>query len=456
MFITRDSVEKNSQALTKDDSSDSVQPTFPGLSSAAPSMVQAVRYADKHHGLKINFFTMIPLEVRLQVLHFLVSRRHPVTASDDLSSYAKTCHTGSNDVRSYHEIMSDPQQALLASRSLIKQAWARALTHGLSNRAIMFQEALQKLASAYTAVYLDVRGDTTWLPYKNYQTRDRLPFTPAVLGPESITAAMRSEKLSFIHLKCGFPEGEGKVNNAYHANFAYFDDYMKGCFGALAYACAARVKQSLRPPAVFLEVFELTLQDFIKYLDTQEFKITLSGLYLHGAMDSVFDTSSLHESQRLQLEGPSQMDSLAWSECIEKLGKLKYLHLQGWGGDTMLEGIASWIKDNQSLQELHLTNCCLGNLSIGRLCLALKQHENIKRLALDGYHYFDHAGEAELASLLEKTPELILILGRKISSDSPLEAYRLQARVICDRYPQAMRNLPEIYAEADFFANTNQ
>jgi hypothetical protein len=277
-----------------------------------------------------------------------------------------------------------------------------------------------------------------------------------VLGPESITAVMHSERLGFIHLTCGFPEGEGKVNNVYHASFAYFDDYMKGCFGALIDGCAELIKKNIRPPEIFLEVFELTLQDFVSYLDNPKLKLTLSGLYLHGAMDGVFDTSYLQESHRLQLEGPSQIDSAVWSTCIEKIGKLKYLHLQGWGGDTMVEGIASWIKDNQSLEELQLTNCCLGNASIGRLYLALTQHANLKRLALDGYHYFDNVGEAELATLLNEMPALTLILGRIISAASPLESYRLEGRVICDRYPQAMRDFPEIYGELDFFSSDNQ
>jgi hypothetical protein len=451
MSISSTPVEKNSQVLILDTTSGSKQNKCNDSGSNAPVMVQHTTHSAAHDDIKINFFAVVPVEIRLQLLHFLVCCRHPVTASDDLISYAKTCKAGLNDVHSYHKIVGDPQQALLASRLLIKSAWAQALAHGISNRAIKFQEALQRLASIYTAVYLDVRGDTTWLPYKNYQARNRLPFSPTVLGPESITAVMNSEVLGFIHLTCGFPEGEGKINNAYHASFAYFDDYMKGCFGALIDGCAERIKKNIKPPAIFLESFELTLQDFVSYLDNPKLKLTLSGLYLHGAMESVFDTSSLLKSHRLQLEGPSQIDSRVWSECIEKIGKLKYLHLQGWGGDTMIEGIASWIKDNQSLEELHLTNCCLGNASIGRLYLALTQHANLKRLALDGYHYFDNAGEAALATLLKDTPALTLILGRKILTDSPLEPYRLEGRVSCDRCPQAMRDLPEIYGEADFF-----
>jgi len=456
MSISSASVEKNSQSLILDTSHGSKRNNLEDSSGDAPVMIQHAIHAEAHDDLKINFFAVIPLEVRLQLLQFLVFRRHPVTASDDLISYAKTCNAGLYDVHAYHKIVCDPQQSLLASRSLIKSAWAQALAHGIANRAIMFVQALQKLASTFTAVYLDVRGDTTWLPYKNYQTRDRLPFSPAVLGPESITVAIQSEKLRFIHLICGFPEGEGKVNNVYHACLTYFDDYMKGCFGALIDGCAERIKKNIRPPEIFLEVFELTLQDFVSYLDTPKVKLNLSGLYLHGAMDGVFDTSHLQESHRLQLEGPSQIDSAVWSECIEKIGKLKYLHLQGWGGDTMVEGIASWLKDNQFLEELHLTNCCLGNASIGRLCLALTQHAKLKRLSLDGYHYFDNAGEAELAILLKESPALTLILGRKISTNSPLESYRLDGRVICDRHPQAMRDLPEIYGEANFFTAANE
>lgn len=451
MSISSTSVEKNSQPLILDTSSGSKQTKFLDSGGNAPVMVQTATRAEIREGLKIDFFAMIPLEVRLQILHFLVVRRHPVTASDDLISYSKTHKAASNDIHAYHEIISDPQQALLASRSLIKRAWAQALAHGISNRAAMYQEALQKLASTYTAVYLDVKGDTTWMPYKNYQTRDRLPFSSTALGPESIAAVMRSERLSFLHLTCGFPEGEGIVNNAHHKNFAYFDDYANGCFSALIDGCTNRINNSIRPLTIFLEVFELTLQDFVKYLDSPKGKLTISGLYLHGAMESVFDTSFLQESHRLQLEGPSQIDPAVWSVCIEKIGKLKYLHLQGWGGDTMVEGIAGWLKDNQSLEELHLTNCCLGNVSIGRLYLALTQNANLKCLALDGYHYFDNAAETELATLLTETPDLLLILGRKISIDSSLEPFRLEGRVICDRHPQAMRDLPEIYGELDFF-----
>ena len=456
MSISSTSVEKNSQPLILDTSSGSKQTKFLDSGGNPPVMVQTATRAEIHEGLKIDFFAIIPLEVRLQILHFLVARRHPVTASDDLISYSKTRKAASNDIHAYHEIISDPQQALLASRSLIKRAWAQALAHGISNRAAMYQEALKKLASTYTAVYLDVKGDTTWMPYKNYQTRDRLPFSSTALGPESIAAVMRSERLSFLHLTCGFPEGEGIVNNAHHKNFAYFDDYMKGCLGSLIDGCAERVKKNRTPPDIFLEVFELTLQDFVSYLENPKLKLTLSGLYLHGAMESVFDTSYLQESHRLQLEGPSQIDSDVWSECIEKIGKLKYLHLQGWGGDTMIEGIASWIKNNQSLEELHLTSCCLGDISIHRLCQAIKGNETLKYLAVDGYHYFDILGERALASLLNETQDLTLMLGHKISAASPLESYRLEGRVICDRYPQAMCDFPEIYGELDFFSSANQ
>ena len=156
MSISSATIENNSQSLILDTSLGSKRNKCNDSGSDAPVMVQYAPHADVHDDLKINFFAVIPLEVRFQLLHFLVYRRHPVTASDDLFSYAKTCKAGSSDVHAYHEIISDPQQALLASRSLIKCAWAQALTHGHSNRAIMFVQALQKLSSTYTAVYLDV------------------------------------------------------------------------------------------------------------------------------------------------------------------------------------------------------------------------------------------------------------------------------------------------------------
>ena len=456
MSISSAYVEKNSQLLTLDISSGSKQNKCNDSGSDTPVMAEHTSYFEAHDDLKINFFTAVPVEVRLQLLHFLVYRRHPITASDDFLSYAQTCKAGSNDVQAYHEIISDPQQALLASRSLIKRAWTQSLAYGISNRAIKYQEALQGLALPYTAVYLDVRGDTTWLPYKNYQTRDKLPLSSKALGPESISAVMHSERLNFIHLTCGFPEGEGIVNNSNHTNYPYFDEYINGCFKALVNGCAERIKKNIKPPVIFLEVVELKLQDFVNYLDNPKLKLLISGLYLHGAMKSVFDTSLLQESDRLELIGPCQIDSSIWSNCIEKIGKLKYLHLEGWSGDSMIEGIASWLKDNQFLEALHLTNCCLGDVSIHRLCQAIKGNENLKHLAVDGYHYFDILGERALATLLNETHDLTLRLGHKISIDSPLESYRLEGRIICDRHPQPMRDFPEIYSELDFFSNSSQ
>jgi hypothetical protein len=89
-----------------------------------------------------------------------------------------------------------------------------------------------------------------------------------------------------------------------------------------------------------------------------------------------------------------------------------------------------------------------------RLCQVLKDSNQLKFLGIDGYQYFDSDVEAGLARLLENNPELKIIFGKKIATDSPLESYRLEGRVICDRYPQAMRDLPEIYGDADFFASS--
>ena len=85
-----------------------------------------------------------------------------------------------------------------------------------------------------------------------------------------------------------------------------------------------------------------------------------------------------------------------------------------------------------------------------------QRKRNPKYLAVDGYHYFDILGERALATLLNEAHDLTLLLGHKISVASPLELFRLEGRVICDRYPQAMSNFPEIYGELDFFSGANQ
>jgi hypothetical protein len=80
----------------------------------------------------------------------------------------------------------------------------------------------------------------------------------------------------------------------------------------------------------------------------------------------------------------------------------------------------------------------------------------LKCLGLDGYQFFDVKAEADLAKLLENNSDLKIIFGKKIATDSPLEFYRLDGRVICERYHKEMRDFPEIYGELDFFSSANQ
>jgi hypothetical protein len=85
------------------------------------------------------------------------------------------------------------------------------------------------------------------------------------------------------------------------------------------------------------------------------------------------------------------------------------------------------------------------------LCRVLKHSSQLKCLALDGYQFFDDKVEARLANLLKNNPALKIIFGKQITPDSPLESYRQDNRVICNRYHKEMRVLPEIYGETNFF-----
>jgi hypothetical protein len=419
-------------------------------------LVQPAPNAEQHKKiLKQSFINTIPVEVRLQVLNFVVRNRHPVVANDDLISYAQTSKSALADVETYHAASGQPQQALLASRTLVKKAWEKAVSIGFINRAEVFQNELQKLATSYTAIYLDVRFRNDFFNDFRNDTRLILPTSPVQLGPESIAAIMRADKPEFIHLKLGFD----MLKVPLVSEFKYF----KKCFRALGRELNERLKRGIKLPEFFLEVSGLDLSSVLLQIEKAERKeklvsgFKIAGLSLVGVKANAFSKiQTPSKDQSIRVSDYFDLSADRWLHCFEKLRRLKYFDLRGWPSDAMAEGLISWLKDYHQLEELHLSNCGLDNDSVLRLCKVLKGSSQLKFLGIDGYQYFDSDVEAGLARLLENNPELKIIFGKKIATDSPLEPYRLEGRVICDRYPQAMRDLPEIYGEAEFFASTSQ
>ena len=423
-------------------------------SSIPPALGLHSPNAEQHKKLlEQNYIKTIPLEVRLQVLNFVVRNRHPVVANDDLISYAQTSKSALADVETYHAASGQPQQSLLASRTLVKKAWEKAVSNGFFNRAEVFQNELKKLATSYTAIYIDVRLRNDFFNDFRNDTRLIFPTSPVQLGPQSIAAVMRADKPEFIHLKLGFDMLKAPLVS----DFKYF----KKCFRALGRELNERLKRGIKLPEFFLEVSGLDLSSVLLQIEKTESKeklvsgFKIAGLSLVGIKASAFSKiQTPSKDKAIRVSDYFDLSADRWLHCFEKLRQLKYFDLTGWPSDTMAEGLISWLKDYHQLEELHLSNCGLDNDSVLRLCQVLKDSNQLKFLGIDGYQYFDSDVEAGLARLLENNPELKIIFGKKIATDSPLESYRLEGRVICDRYPQAMRDLPEIYGDADFFASS--
>jgi hypothetical protein len=418
-----------------------------------PSLLQPVPNTEQHKKLlEQNFITTIPLEVRLQVLNFVVRNRHPVVANDDLISYAQISKSALADVETYHATYDEPHQSLLASRALVKKAWEKAKSNSFFNRAEVFENELKKLATSYTAIYLDVRSLNSFISEIGCDMRLTLPQNPVQLGPECIAAVVRADKPKFIHLRLGFDRLDVSELGDYK--------YHKQSLRALMMESKQRLQRKVELPEFFLEVSGLKLSSLLFQIEKAERKakldchLKISGLSLVGLKASAFSKIQTPTKDKvIRVSGYFDLSADRWLHCFKKLRQLKYLDLTGWPSDTMAEGLISWLKDYHRLEELHLSNCGLDNDSVLRLCQVLRDGNQLKFLGIDGYQYFDSDVEAELARLLENNPDLKIIFGKNFAADSPLELYRLNGRIICDRYHQQIRDLPEIYGATNFFTD---
>lgn len=438
--------------INQDDLSDDTDlPSSTTNNVIQPLLLQPVPNTEQHKKLlEQNFITTIPLEMRLQVLNFVVRNRHPVVANDDLISYAQISKSASADVETYHATYGEPHQSLLASRALVKKAWEKAKSNSLFNRAEVFENELKKLATSYTAVYLDVRSLNGFISESGCDMRLTLPQSPVELGPECIAAVVRADRPKFIHLRLGF--NRFKVPEL--GDFKYHELSLR----ALTMESKKRLQREVELPEFFLEVSGLKLSSLLLQIEKAERKaklnchLKISGLSLTGIAAKRFPkTQSPSEDGGIFVSDYFDLSISEWLSCFKKLSQLKYLHIEGWPSDNMAEGLITWLKNYCQLEELHLSNCGLNNNLVRRLCRTLEKNSQLKCLAIDGYHFFDDKVEARLAKLLEKNSDLKIILGKKITPNSPLQSYRLEGRVICDRYHQKMRGLPEIYGATNFF-----
>lgn len=315
---------------------------------------------------------------------------------------------------------------------------------------------MQALTSTYPAVYLDVREPGDGLAGHQTATKNLLPQSPDLLGPESIVAVFRSDRPEFIHLKMGLSEGGAsrEANQVSDAGSAY----LKLVFDALMDGCGERMQRGRAPCAVFLQAEEVPPLTLLQLLKNGKFSLDIAGLSLVGASAMSFAVSmhgNIQSDDEDNFAIGYQFPAKVWASVFEKLPVLKYLHLQRWDGRFLVDGLETWLKKNQSLQELHLPDCALDSLSLEKLCKLLRKHPTLKCLVLDGIDEMDAEDEKKLATLLEGTPDLTLIWGRRLKPDSPLNHYRLMERVVCDQTPQAVRDWPEIYGLTKFFPSVS-
>jgi hypothetical protein len=131
--------------------------------------------------------------------------------------------------------------------------------------------------------------------------------------------------------------------------------------------------------------------------------------------------------------------------------------LNGWIGKSLSAALNRWFHQFQNLEELHLPQTTVTVPCFVGICQTIQDKTTFKCLGVD---YADikpvrgFGGRADLVAVLSNNPEMRLICTTTyavLTEKLGLQPFWEQGRcLICD-IPHAMRALPEIYGQADFF-----
>jgi hypothetical protein len=220
-----------------------------------------------------------------------------------------------------------------------------------------------------------------------------------------------------------------------------------------------RLKKGKSLPTIFLHVAGIPVSDIAAALKNSPVHLNIVGLSLcsdpcHSKIDAGLD-----ELGNKQLFGGGrEEEKLAdWDALFSQLKDIRYLNLTGWEGEGLSEALNRWFHQFQKLEELHLPICEITRPCFVGLSQIIENKTTFKCWGIDHLHRKPvpgYAGRADLMSALENNPDMRIIdyFDHPVLKGWPgMEPFWKEGRYIISSIPHAMRALPEIYGQVDFF-----
>ncbi len=378
-----------------------------------------------------SWVELVPWDIRSLVLRELAKQPAFEAVQADLASYARTSKAASNDVKVFHRQCRDPRASLLASRNLVQCAWEAATARSWFSPKKEFISAIKSAASDFSAIVIDGRKGVA---YENYV-------------PAAISAILESN-VEHLHFRLGY--------SSYMES--HFSDQLEG-LQELITASMERLKKGKSLPTVFLHVQGIPVRAIAAILKTSAVRLNIVGFALCVSPENFkIGVREDEMGEKLFFKGIYAEAKLAdWDALFSQLMDIRYLNLNGWIGKDLSAALNRWFHQLQKLEELHLPQTSVTVPCLVAISKTIEDKTTFKCLGID---YADFTpvrgfgGRADLISALNNNPEMRLICTTTypvLTKKLGLKSFWEQGRcLICD-IPHAMRALPEIYGQVDFF-----
>jgi hypothetical protein len=378
-----------------------------------------------------SWVEMVPWDVRSLTLKELTKQPAFEMVQADLASYARTCKTASNDVKDFHRTWRDPRASLLASRNLVQSAWEAAIARSWFSPEKEFVSAIKSAASDFSAIVIDGRQGVAYEAFV----------------PAAISAILESD-VEHVHFRLGY---SGYANSDLHGQ-------LEGIQG-LTNASMERLKKGKPLPTVFLHVQGIPVREIADALKAATVRLNIVGLSLCGDPRNFKIDAALDKFGNKQLFGGIRIKAkhADWDALFSQLKDIRYLNLTAWEGKGLSSALDSWFHQFQQLEELHLPICEITQPCFVGLSQTIANKTTFKCWGIDHLSckpVRGFVGRADLISVLKNNPDIRLMRysHHPVLKDwAAVEPFWKEGRYLISSIPHAMRALPEIYGQVDFF-----
>jgi hypothetical protein len=227
---------------------------------------------------------------------------------------------------------------------------------------------------------------------------------------------------------------------------------------ALITASMERLKKGKSLPTIFLHFQSIQVSEIAAALKKSPVHLNIVGLSLCGDPGNFKIDAGLDElGKKILFAGFLVKANLAdWDALFSQLKDIRYLNLTGWEGEDLSTALNRWLHQFQQLEELHLPMCEITQPCFVGLSQTIENKTTFKCLGIDylrrtPVHGF--AGRADLLSVLDNNPDIRIIdyFYHPVLNWGAMEPFWKEGRYLISSIPHAMRALPEIYGQVDFF-----